>query len=240
MFGPAVQSGRISDIDSLGGDRSVQVYAGLRRLGYTVQRTPRFLPPRFRKQPGVNETISTSSGDDKGTAVNSVSLGRRFMAICRSWATGLLNLPGSVWGRIVGIVRGLVAFVTGRSKTGSRGLLDGHGASNYGEHRRVGNISARQRADESVTHSTGALYEKLRIIPAGHSHPVTNTSITSTQSDLLETPVTDLYAPLVDNPYLPFFHVWKPATHWTMGKWDKASEEGLKANPPAFWIGVVE
>lgn len=51
---------------------------------------------------------------------------------------------------------------------------------------------------------------------------------------------TDFFSPLVDNPYLPFYHVWKPNTHWTMARWDKASEEGLEANPPAFWIGVVE
>ena len=69
---------------------------------------------------------------------------------------------------------------------------------------------------------------------------MTATLPTPSTKEEVQTEEADLFAPLVANPYLPFFHVWKPNTHWTMAKWDKASPEGLAANPPAFWIGVVE
>jgi tRNA-splicing endonuclease subunit Sen54 len=98
---------------------------------------------------------------------------------------------------------------------------------------------ARGEVDQESC-GTGALYEKLRIIPAGHSHPVTispSTASTTSANEQEVTEETDLFAPLVENPYLPFYHVWKPNTHWTMAKWDKASPEGLEAIPPAFWIG---
>jgi tRNA-splicing endonuclease subunit Sen54 len=92
---------------------------------------------------------------------------------------------------------------------------------------------------------TGDLYKKLRIIPAGHSQPVAdevNTSTISTSNSGTEDGQSfdAIYEPLVSNPYLPFFHVWKPNTNWTNAKWDKGSNEGLKTIPPAFWIGVVE
>jgi tRNA-splicing endonuclease subunit Sen54 len=50
----------------------------------------------------------------------------------------------------------------------------------------------------------------------------------------------DPFKSLEENPYLPFFHVWKPVTHWTRAKWDRGSAEGLRSLPPDFWIGVVE
>jgi tRNA-splicing endonuclease subunit Sen54 len=81
------------------------------------------------------------------------------------------------------------------------------------------------------------LYEKLRIISSGHSHP---SSITRPPTENPTTDSTDPYESLLENPYLPFFHVWKPATHWTRGKWDRGSAEGLQTLPPDFWIGVVE
>jgi tRNA-splicing endonuclease subunit Sen54 len=89
------------------------------------------------------------------------------------------------------------------------------------------------------------MYKKLRVIPAGHSHPVANQLNTATGSKAIagsenKGSCEDIYRPLVSNPYLPFYHVWKPNTHWTNAKWDKGSDEGLKTNPPAFWIGVVE
>jgi tRNA-splicing endonuclease subunit Sen54 len=89
------------------------------------------------------------------------------------------------------------------------------------------------------------MYQRLRIIPTGHSHPVTPSPYASTPSQSSkpvhpEEYLNDMYGALVDNPYLPFFHVWKPNTQWTNAKWDRGTEEGLKNMPPAFWIGVVE
>jgi tRNA-splicing endonuclease subunit Sen54 len=87
-----------------------------------------------------------------------------------------------------------------------------------------------------------SLYAKLQVIPSGHAHPAEGPlkarSCEQVASQSIDT--EDMYAPLKANPYLPFFHVWKPNAKWTSAKWDKASEEGLKTLPPQFWIGVVE
>ncbi len=41
----------------------------------------------------------------------------------------------------------------------------------------------------------------------------------------------DIYAPLHLNPYLPFFHIWRPSTHWTRSKWNKGEGTTLAASP---------
>jgi tRNA-splicing endonuclease subunit Sen54 len=42
------------------------------------------------------------------------------------------------------------------------------------------------------------------------------------------------------NPYMPFFHVWKPATAWSKAKWDRGSDEGLARQRPDYAVAAVE
>lgn len=42
------------------------------------------------------------------------------------------------------------------------------------------------------------------------------------------------------NPYLPFFHIWKPVTGWSKAKWDRGSPVGLEQQPPDYYLAVVE
>ncbi|WVN89267.1 uncharacterized protein L203_104486 [Cryptococcus depauperatus CBS 7841] len=72
----------------------------------------------------------------------------------------------------------------------------------------------------------------LRIIPAGHRQYLpSRTSPTAT---------TDVYAPLVRNPYIPFWHIWKPMTSWSKRNWDRGSEQGMKAQRPDYFAAVVQ
>ena len=106
----------------------VQVYAGLRRLGYTVQRTPQFLPHRFRKQPAIATSQETISEE----VVPATPLTQRLVVAMRRWAIGCARVPGRVWMMLVRCLGTIVTAITGgRRSTGS--LLDGHGASNYGK-----------------------------------------------------------------------------------------------------------
>lgn len=49
-----------------------------------------------------------------------------------------------------------------------------------------------------------------------------------------------IYSPLELNPYLPFFHVWKPVTAWSKAKWDRGSPEGISQQKPDYILAVVE
>ncbi|KAK8845542.1 hypothetical protein IAR55_006257 [Kwoniella newhampshirensis] len=66
----------------------------------------------------------------------------------------------------------------------------------------------------------------------GHKQPLT--------SRLPSPSTTSIYDPLTVNPYLPFFHVWKPATAWSKRVWDKGSEEGLQKQRPDYFAAIVE
>ncbi|OCF36287.1 tRNA-splicing endonuclease subunit Sen54 [Kwoniella heveanensis BCC8398] len=77
-----------------------------------------------------------------------------------------------------------------------------------------------------------SIFAHLRIIPAGHSQPLPIQPIPPKPESI--------YDPLKINPYLPFFHIWKPSTNWTKRAWDKGSEEGLKVQKPDYFAGVVE
>lgn len=82
--------------------------------------------------------------------------------------------------------------------------------------------------------TAASIFAHLRFIPAGHSDPVplapaSMPSLGDSQ-----------YAPLVDNPYLPFFHVWKPVTAWSKAKWDRGSPVGLEQQRPDYAIAAIE
>jgi tRNA-splicing endonuclease subunit Sen54 len=53
-------------------------------------------------------------------------------------------------------------------------------------------------------------------------------------------PEASVYAPLDTNPYLPFFHVWKPVSSWSKVKWDRGSSEGIAQQKPDYILAVVE
>lgn len=97
------------------------MYAGLKRLGYTVQRTERFLPPRFRRRetrepsPAEEQTLSVSrvvsrARTSVGTVVRSVlrSLGRPFR-----WLFGVFSgLVGRLFKRSGGEAGSLLGEAT--------------------------------------------------------------------------------------------------------------------------------
>ena len=77
-----------------------------------------------------------------------------------------------------------------------------------------------------------SLFSQLRITPSSHSVPL---PLRPTSPDN-----ASLYSCLEGNPYLPFFHVWKPATAWSKAKWDKGSAAGLSTQKPDFFIAAIE
>lgn len=85
-------------------------------------------------------------------------------------------------------------------------------------------------APASVDH-VASIFAHLRFIPAGHQNPVPRAPSDSTASSR---------DPLQRNPYLPFFHVWKPVTHWSKVKWDRGSAEGIAIQRPDYALAVVE
>ncbi|WRT63861.1 uncharacterized protein IL334_000786 [Kwoniella shivajii] len=77
-----------------------------------------------------------------------------------------------------------------------------------------------------------SIFKHLRIIPQGHSQSL----------PLRPKPeATELaYDPLKHNPYLPFYHIWKPSAPFTKRGWDKGSHQGLIDCPPSYYAAVVE
>ncbi|KAJ9112250.1 hypothetical protein QFC22_006334 [Naganishia vaughanmartiniae] len=213
-----------------------QVYAGLKRLGYTVHRTAKFLPPRFQKPstptPPTTKGIDSAASDISSSLVSPI---RRALLALRA--------------RLIRVFRGLVAPFRWLAQRMSQLVRksSGGGAGDDENQTLLGTVNAT---------GYGALYEKLRIVPSGHGHPVTVTNAqtlptskqavlpgsgaTTTAAATVNEDCSDPFTSLTANPYLPFFHVWKPNTHWTRGKWDRGSAEGLKTLPPDFWIAVVD
>lgn len=108
-----------------------QVYAGLKRLGYTVQRTPQFLPPRFRKQPSLASLTET----EKLPRTHWI---RQALTWITSIGPGLVHLLRAGLKSIRNGMRHLVASVlrTNRTSGGADGtsLLEGGApASSYGK-----------------------------------------------------------------------------------------------------------
>lgn len=76
-----------------------------------------------------------------------------------------------------------------------------------------------------------SLFAHLRFVPCGHDNPI---PVVAPRSS------TSIYAPLEQNPYIPFFHVWKPVTQWSKAKWDRGSPDGLTQQKPDYVVAVVE
>ncbi|WVW81773.1 hypothetical protein I302_103770 [Kwoniella bestiolae CBS 10118] len=79
-----------------------------------------------------------------------------------------------------------------------------------------------------------SIFQHLRLIPQGHSQPLPIRPSPAPES------LRTKYDILLHNPYLPFYHIWKPSAPFTKRGWDKGSESGLRDYPPTYWAGVVE
>ncbi|GMK56892.1 hypothetical protein CspeluHIS016_0307320 [Cutaneotrichosporon spelunceum] len=177
-----------------------QAYAYLKRLGYTVQRTRRFIPAHFV------EPDAPSAG------------GR---ASWFAWAARL-------WSGVLALARRTAAAVAGAARLGL-GLL--------------GPLRGTMLTSWSgQTYSS--MFKHIRFVPSGHSHPLPNPANSEGAAEGAVEPGTadrrDQYAPLLANPYIPFFHVWKPVTAWSKAKWDRGSPAGLANQKPDYAISAVE
>lgn len=83
-----------------------------------------------------------------------------------------------------------------------------------------------------LLHFSDSLFSYLRVVPAGHNQPLPPRPSAP--------PSDDIYAPLIHNPYIPFWHIWKPMTLWSKRNWDKGSEEGLKTQRPDYFAAVIQ
>jgi hypothetical protein len=79
---------------------------------------------------------------------------------------------------------------------------------------------------------TGSIFSHLRIVPTGHTQPLPPRPTQPTSENI--------YDALVHNPYLPFYHIWKPATPWSKAKWEKGTEEGLARQKPDYYAAIIE
>ncbi|WVR03624.1 hypothetical protein IAU60_000617 [Kwoniella sp. DSM 27419] len=188
-----------------------QAYAYLKRLGYTVHRARQFIPSHFLAEASPSPTARLLDEQDL-----------RFPRFRTWW----LNIPGWIAGLFRALYQGVGRVVNGIASVGL-GLqysLTGRGRPFRGT-----------LLDGWMGKTNSSIFSHLRVIPAGHSQPLPRRAPPPPPS----THAT-IYDPLRHNPYLPFFHIWKPATPWNKRTWDKGSEEGIKAMKPDYYAGVVE
>ncbi|WWC85789.1 uncharacterized protein L201_000656 [Kwoniella dendrophila CBS 6074] len=187
-----------------------QAYAYLKRLGYTVQRTRQFIPDHFLSDP----VPSTSKNSLEGINMDEQYPGEK------PFHTWWLNVPK--W------ISGLFNYTI---KSLRRNIIDKIGG--------VGLFSDKRFKGTLLEGWTGntykSIFQHLRIIPQGHSQPLPTIKAKPSPEDL-----ESKYELLKQNPYLPFYHIWKPSATFTKRNWDKGSENGLKECPPSYWAGVVE
>ncbi|WWC58098.1 uncharacterized protein I303_100633 [Kwoniella dejecticola CBS 10117] len=194
-----------------------QAYAYMKRLGYTVHRTRPFIPDHF-----LSDYLSTSSSPE-------LDMNARYPGM-DPFQTWWLSIPR--W------IAGFFRFI-GRKLRNTVGRISSIG---LGDRRFRGTLLEGWSGN-----SYKSIFEHLRIIPQGHANPLPprpeqqpqlSAALTSTSTSTL---ISDSkYDALIRNPYLPFFHIWKPSAAFTKRNWDKGSENGLKECPPSYWAGVVE
>ncbi|WWC66859.1 uncharacterized protein I206_100766 [Kwoniella pini CBS 10737] len=179
-----------------------QAYAYMKRLGYTIHRTRRFIPDHFLSDPSPSHTT---------VDMNALYPGMK------PFQTWWLNIPG---------------WISKLFKLASRKLYNLIGRINnigLGDKRFKGTLLEGWNGN-----SYKSIFQHLRIIPQGHSQPPPSRSLP------IQIENDSKYDILKYNPYLPFFHIWKPSATFTKRNWDKGSEIGLKECPPSYWAGVVE
>ena len=72
----------------------------------------------------------------------------------------------------------------------------------------------------------------LRLTPTSHAQSVPQLPRVSSEASI--------YSPLDVNPYIPFWHVWKPATHWSKVNWDRGSASGFVNQKPEYIVAVIK
>ncbi|KAL7424141.1 tRNA-splicing endonuclease subunit sen54 [Cryptotrichosporon argae] len=196
-----------------------QAYAALKRLGYTVQRTRRFLPAFFLADAAAPADAQLLPPFRTWW----LSLPLWIAAMARS----VVRAARRAVGRIASVGLGLGLGLGLRTR--DRPLLAGWTGDSYAsilKHLRI--VPSGHAQPVPPVSSASAVSAPAASLSAAPTAPVA--------APLEEQP----YAPLERNPYLPFFHVWKPATSWAKGKWDRGSAAGLARQRPEFSVAVVE
>ncbi|ODN76174.1 hypothetical protein L202_06093 [Cryptococcus amylolentus CBS 6039] len=175
-----------------------QAYAYLKRLGYNVQRSRRFIPEYFLASTGVKLDEQDSRLPPFHTWW--LNIPKWFVGLIHALGRGLRRVAGSV--ASVGLGLGL----SSRPFKGT--LLESWKGTTY-----------------------PSIFQHLRFIPAGHSQPLPPRPLPPVE--------TSIYSPLEVNPYIPFWHIWKPMTPWSKKSWEKGSDEGLKAQRPDYFAAVI-
>lgn len=187
-----------------------QAYAYLKRLGYTVQRVRRFIPPHF-----------LHSSNSARTPVNLLAQDGSLPPFRTWWFSIPRWIGGMGWGLCLGAQR-LLAEVFATIGQAARSVLP------RGDRR----FLKGTLLDGWYSKTYASLFAHLRMTPSSHSAPLPVRAISFDSASP--------YSILDCNPYLPFFHVWKPATAWSKAKWDKGSAAGLATQKPDFFIAAVE
>ncbi|ORY34221.1 hypothetical protein BCR39DRAFT_516853 [Naematelia encephala] len=96
----------------------------------------------------------------------------------------------------------------------------------------IGDLRRNNDMSQSSFRDYRSLFMSLRVIPTLHTAPLPSRP---------RAPISpSIYDDLIRNPYLPFFHVWKPAAPWSKVKWDKGSSAGLLRHRPDYFVAVVD
>lgn len=212
-----------------------EVYVGLKRMGYVVQRAPRHLPKELRPAPDVGRAARAQAEQAR-----------------RSWPgaawAGLTGVFGRLWSAWTGVLSRFSGLLAGAFRRGSRApapVLPSYGAVDdewttllsqrsvlpdeewsYSESSPSGSGHRRSPLHDSDApppdrRPAARIFSRLRIIP-NSSSPAPSPKPTPSP------------APTADNepagPYDIFFHVWKPSSAYK------------KSNPPPpdFYVSVVE
>jgi tRNA-splicing endonuclease subunit Sen54 len=196
----------------------------LKRLGYTVQRTRQFIPHHFL---AASQLTPASSGS--------------LVRTCLQLPCKLLGFVKALFARLSSGVAHICCVGLGLPVAWSRPLrqtvLSNWTGSTYGAIQAI--ICSVLSLSVSVSDTPAAsIFSHLRFVPAGHSNPVP--SAPAPIGVAAASPEASVYAPLDTNPYLPFFHVWKPVSSWSKVKWDRGSSEGIAQQKPDYILAVVE
>jgi tRNA-splicing endonuclease subunit Sen54 len=183
----------------------------LKRLGYTVQRTPQFIPdyfdpPRSNPNEGALEPF------------------RPWWFSLPRWISRLIS---SISNKIANISYSIAKVGMDFSLRWTRQPFKGTLLSNW-----HGSDYGTSTTSHLHVLMAGSIFSHLRIIPTGHTQPLPPRPTPPTSENI--------YDALIDNPYLPFYHIWKPATPWSKAKWEKGTEEGLARQKPDYYAAIIE
>ncbi|EIW67947.1 hypothetical protein TREMEDRAFT_14304, partial [Tremella mesenterica DSM 1558] len=185
-----------------------QAYAYLKRLGYTVQRSRRFIPSHFLADPFTRHS-------------NWLNQQNETLPPFRTWWSNLPRWCSLAIRRFFQYSSALTANIAHVGLRLSSSIFPGPRRQFKGT-----------LLQDWLGSTYPSLFSHLRIIPTTHSAPLPLRP-TSTAKD-------SIYSDLKTNPYIPFFHVWKPAVAFSKVRWDRGSAQGLINQPPDFFVAAVE